>query len=306
MYDSRLGRWFAVDPLAVKFPNLSPYNYVANSPLLFVDPDGRDIRIYLANGFYTYTPSMKLDNLPKLMQRYIKTLDKIHSTGEGKKVIERLVNSNVNYIVKQLTTVADDLNINDVDFGFGQALDKEILSLIENENYEGADKIMSEVSDATILMFTGSWWNAWGKEDNVYQNLTLVLGHELFHAYEFDKSMCSGASGLLLPSEANSSVVQGEIGAVLFENYLRQTLYKGTEYEDVRLKYSGFLINNAFMQSESGFFSKSYDFTQGLNVQLMNDNSKKASKKYKRNKSKDDEWNEEKEQWDKSPELYNK
>ena len=41
MYDSRLGRWLALDPLANKFPYESPYNFAGNSPVLFVDPDGK-------------------------------------------------------------------------------------------------------------------------------------------------------------------------------------------------------------------------------------------------------------------------
>jgi hypothetical protein len=32
----------SVDPLANKYPSLSPYNYCANSPLIFVDPDGTE------------------------------------------------------------------------------------------------------------------------------------------------------------------------------------------------------------------------------------------------------------------------
>ena len=45
-YDSRLGRWLSVDPLEKKYPQFSPYNAMANNPLLFVDEDGRDITIY--------------------------------------------------------------------------------------------------------------------------------------------------------------------------------------------------------------------------------------------------------------------
>ena len=43
IYDSRLGRWLAVDPLVTKYPNLSPYNFVDNNPIVFIDPDGKDI-----------------------------------------------------------------------------------------------------------------------------------------------------------------------------------------------------------------------------------------------------------------------
>ena len=41
MYDSRLGRWFAVDTLEGKYPQWSSYVFVFNDPLNFVDPDGR-------------------------------------------------------------------------------------------------------------------------------------------------------------------------------------------------------------------------------------------------------------------------
>jgi len=39
-YDSRLGRWWSVDPLASAFPNMSPYAAFNNNPLRFTDPTG--------------------------------------------------------------------------------------------------------------------------------------------------------------------------------------------------------------------------------------------------------------------------
>lgn len=49
IYDPRLGRWLSLDPLQEKYPALSPYNFCANNPILFIDPDGREIFISYAS-----------------------------------------------------------------------------------------------------------------------------------------------------------------------------------------------------------------------------------------------------------------
>lgn len=50
-----------MDPLAEKYPNIGGYVYVANNPILFIDPDGRYIRVWYKRG---------VDSNGKAIERY--------------------------------------------------------------------------------------------------------------------------------------------------------------------------------------------------------------------------------------------
>lgn len=55
MLDPRIGRFFAVYALSRKYPNLSPYAYSANNPILFKDIDGNDFIVVIDHKNQTIT-----------------------------------------------------------------------------------------------------------------------------------------------------------------------------------------------------------------------------------------------------------
>jgi len=49
-YDTRLGRFISVDPIASQYPMLTPYQFASNTPIWGIDLDGEELRIYTESG----------------------------------------------------------------------------------------------------------------------------------------------------------------------------------------------------------------------------------------------------------------
>jgi RHS repeat-associated protein len=96
MYDPQIGHFPIKDPHAENYYCLSPYSSFANNPLLFVDPNGKDIIINYKvketvdgketelNKTYTYTydKDRKLaDNAPVFLKNSIAALDDLYLNG---------------------------------------------------------------------------------------------------------------------------------------------------------------------------------------------------------------------------------
>ena len=59
-YDSRLGRWWSVDPKWNEYPNVSPFVFCNGSPIMLMDPNGKEIGDYYdRKGNYLGTDGVK-------------------------------------------------------------------------------------------------------------------------------------------------------------------------------------------------------------------------------------------------------
>ena len=63
------GRFLSIDPYVASYPNLSPYAYVANNPLLYVDPTGMWIQSYDEDGNSRYEAE-EGDNFDTFREQY--------------------------------------------------------------------------------------------------------------------------------------------------------------------------------------------------------------------------------------------
>ncbi len=144
--------WLSIDPMADKYPSISPYAYCAWNPVKLVDPDGRKIVIKDGNKSYYYINGHVYANskgrgghwdsrLGKEASKIKGNLDIMLKDKAGKKVVGRLTSS------KETYTIAADAKT-----GYG--------------NYKASSNKVSLVNGGL--------------------NNLEALSHELFHAYQDD------------------------------------------------------------------------------------------------------------------------
>ena len=98
IYDSRLGRWLAVDPLVKDYPSFSPYSYAGNSTIAFYDPDGKKIVIHYVDADgnqqkFVYKPKAEVPN-NKFVQDAVNQLNTLREESKkSKRLIKEAIKS---------------------------------------------------------------------------------------------------------------------------------------------------------------------------------------------------------------------
>ena len=111
-YDPVLARWHAVDPLAEKYPDVSPYVYCMNNPVNNIDPDGKRVVIWYTNKqgeckpfIFTGFHGKKSLSVPKdpFILDFIKSYLYNARNGGGENMIRAVTNNKYNIEVRDAT-----------------------------------------------------------------------------------------------------------------------------------------------------------------------------------------------------------
>lgn len=158
IYDPRIGRWLSVDPLSGKYPSLSPYAFVANNPIIYIDPDGKRIQIVGDAKFVTKTFT-QLQNLTSRQLVLLKdgTVMEAHKLNDLQKTM-----------VVQTGTVNKNNAIVKIDKPLGtelvqEAIDNKNTIRIQETNYYNNE-------DATVYNDPENASNGKGTGSNIYHD----------------------------------------------------------------------------------------------------------------------------------------
>jgi RHS repeat-associated protein len=157
-YDPAIARWNAVDPLADSYAQISPYAYVANNPLLFVDPDGMRINWFLYNAETNRNELVNFDQLD----------------AKSQEALQAFAQTEVGYAFLSEFAEAGDA-IGDVTFDKDGRFVKSDLNYAFNGDNKGGQtfpaKIKGKSADFNVNI---------GTKEKTVEQVAVTLGHETF------------------------------------------------------------------------------------------------------------------------------
>ncbi|MCJ8291350.1 MAG: M91 family zinc metallopeptidase [Flavobacteriales bacterium] len=222
-YDGDIGRFLSLDPHASKYPSLSDYCYVAGNPIIFTDPDGKDIII--TNSYVDAESGERISF--SVTYREGKLYDKSGTeyTAQSGGFMEQVQNelTELENSHKRMANVINRLegssetheitNYHAKTRGFGRWKRPDL-------RYVGKPYTVQKGSvsapNSSIIQYFGNGSPKDSKDEAAPS--IVVLGHELIHAYDLDIGKFEWFK------ETRAGIKKSEIHAVKVENLVREYL----------------------------------------------------------------------------------
>ncbi|PRB00442.1 sugar-binding protein [Chryseobacterium sp. MYb7] len=199
MYMSDIGRWGVLDPLTEKFAGVSPYNYVLNNPLRYVDPDGNkpvDWVLENINGVSKWTYMASVKTVSQAKAAGIKDAAAVYSyaniSGQG-----FMGTGKYSYSLNQDGSVTDNISGNNLGGSFSTPAGTNISTGAYVGQWDGGSKGL---------------WGEWAASNNlagkISYNVTnsFYLGFQVLDTFNFMGSKhTSGLTGQQIYSNLDGS-----------------------------------------------------------------------------------------------------
>lgn len=186
--DPAIGRFTSIDPHAENYYSTSPYAYVMNNPLKYIDPDGRKVVMTVA------LKGGKTVSLTLTQQGFANSAGNVVALGNGRagQVADgymKMLNSGDNNYIHQVTTLINSEHTHEINLTTKS--NSGVTPGIRGESTkEAKSKVMKGegISTTTNFDFSGDSY-ADGTEKSNYT----TTAHEVQHQYDFDQGKMADA-----------------------------------------------------------------------------------------------------------------
>lgn len=223
-----IARFLQVDPRAEKYYGWSPYNYVLGNPILNIDPRGDTVKISHKGNDYVYNNgALSLNGqeytgkVRGFLKRAVKGLNHISSTEAGATMINGLVASEHNVVIKYKSGAANFVP------GFESFGKPDLRNNAEGLRVQETGEKVLDFFDFTEVGSGGTvYWDPSARPNGGKPKM--VLAHELFHGYDATRGMLdsryveiNGGREQIQEIRAvyNTNLIRGQLGKKYRKNY---------------------------------------------------------------------------------------